>query len=88
MEQKAPVMKTVYPGGEYLFVDYSGQGLGYTDRAAQAVIPVEIFVASWGASSFTYVEASRTQSARDFVYAQVRAFAYFGCLPRVSRRIT
>lgn len=83
VEQAAPVMKTVYQGGEYLFVDYSGQRLSYTDRAAQAVIPVEIFVASWGASSLTYVEASRTQSARDFAYAHVRAIAYFGCLPRV-----
>jgi len=83
MERRAPVLKNDYTGGEYLFVDYSGKRLSYTDRDAGVVVPVEIFVASWGASSGTYVEATRTQSARDFVYAHVNAFAYFGCVPKV-----
>ena len=82
MERTKPVLKNDYQGGEYLFVDYSGQGLTYTDRDAGACVPVEIFVASWGASSHTYVEATRTQAARDFVDAHVHAFAYFGGLPQ------
>ena len=83
LERTKPVMKNDYTGGEYLFVDYSGQGLAYMDRDAGAHVPVEIFVASWGASSHTYVGASLTQSARDFVASHVQAFAYFGCVPRV-----
>ncbi len=83
MEQTQPVMKTDYIGGEYLFVDYSGQRLAFWDRDAGAQVPVEIFLASWGASSHTYVGASLTQSARDFVASHVQAFAYFGCVPRV-----
>ena len=78
-----PVWKNDFQGGEYLFVDYSGNGLAYTDREAGVAVPVEIFVASWGASSYTYVEATATQSARDFVYSHVNAFAYFGCIPQV-----
>jgi transposase len=77
------VMKNDYQGGEYLLVDYSGKRLAFLDRETGEQVPVEIFVASWGASSGTYVEATLTQSAQDFVYAHVRAFAYFGCLPRV-----
>ena len=83
LDRMQPVMKTVYQGGEYLFVDYSGQRLAYQDRDTGGQILVEIFVASWGASSQTYVEAPRTQSAHDVVYAHVRAFRYFQCLPRV-----
>lgn len=83
LEHTAPVMKNVYKGGEYLFVDYSGSGLAYLNRDTGMPVPVEIFVASWGASSGTYVEATLTQSARDFVYAHVRTFEYFGCLPQV-----
>jgi transposase len=82
MERRAPVLKNDYTGGEYMFVDYSGTKLSYTDADA-GVVPAEIFVASWGASSGTYVEATRTQSARDFVYSHVNAFTYFGCVPKV-----
>jgi len=64
-------------------VDYSGQGLAFWDRVAGRSVPVEIFVASWGASSHTYVGASLTQSAHDFVASHVQAFAYFGGVPRV-----
>lgn len=78
-----PVLKNDYQGGEYLFVDYSGQRLAYTDRDTGVQVPVEIFVASWGASSATYVEATLTQGARDFVYSHVNAFEYFGCVPQV-----
>ena len=77
MERTKPVMRTDYPGGEYLFVDYSGQRLAFWDRAADTQVPVEIFVASWGASSQTYVGGSLTQSARDFVASHVDAFAFF-----------
>jgi transposase len=83
MERTKPVMRTDYAGGQYLFVDYSGQRLAFWDRAAEAQVPVEIFVASWGASSHTYVGGSLTQSARDFVAAHVEAFAFFGCLPHI-----
>jgi transposase len=83
MERTKPVMRTDYPGGQYLFVDYSGQRLAFWDRAAEAQVSVEIFVASWGASSHTYVGGSLTQSARDFVASHVEAFAFFGCVPHL-----
>jgi len=83
MESHRPIMKNDFTGGEYLFVDYSGKKLSFTDCATGALVPVEIFVASWGASSGTYAEATQTQGARDFVYSHVRAFEYFGCVPKM-----
>lgn len=82
-ERTAPVMKNDYTGGEYLFVDYSGQKMSFMDRNTGERVSVEIFVASWGASSFTYAGASLTQSAGDFVASHIAAFAYFGCVPLV-----
>jgi transposase len=46
-------------------------------RAAQ------IFVAALGASSFTYVEATRGQTNVDWIGAQGRALAFFAGAPRV-----
>ena len=42
------------------------------------IIPVQIFVAVLGASSFTYAEAVWSQKLPDWIAAHVRAFAYFG----------
>src|SRR3954467_14576684 len=42
------------------------------------IIPVQIFVAVLGASSFTYAVAVWSQKLPDWIAAHVRAFAYFG----------
>ena len=43
---------------------------------------MQIFVAVLGASSFTYAEAVWSQKLPDWIAAHVRAFAYFGGVPR------
>jgi transposase len=40
-------------------------------------------VAVLGASNYTYAEATRTQSRRDFIASHVRAFEYFGGVPHL-----
>ena len=47
-------------------------------RLTGEIIPVQIFVAVLGASSFTYAEAVWSQKLPDWIAAHVRAFAYFG----------
>src|SRR3954471_20368516 len=42
------------------------------------IIPVQIFVAVLGASSFTYAAAVWSQKLPDWIGAHVRAFAYLG----------
>jgi transposase len=71
-----------HAGGDKLFVDYSGDKPSYLDLETGEVVPVELFVATWGASSYCYAEVTRTQSALDFVQSHVRAFRFFDCVPK------
>ena len=49
--------------GEKLFVDY-GEGLKLFDRQSGEAISTELFVAVWGASNYTYAEATDPTTAR------------------------
>ena len=75
-------MKVIHKGGDKLFVDYSGKKLRFWDRQERKWVEVEFFVASWGASSCCYCEASLTQSGQDWVSSHVRALEYFGGVPK------
>jgi len=74
-------MKMMHTPGDKLFVDYSGDGLEYVIRQSGEIVAVELFVCAWGASSYSYSEATDTQKAVDFAMSHVRAFEYFGCVP-------
>ena len=74
-------MRQTYKAGEKLFVDYSGKKPSYIDPGTGEQIFVELFVAVWGASNFTFAEATRTQQGPDWIASHQRAFAYFGGAP-------
>jgi len=74
-------MKVIHKGGDKLFVDYSGKKLRFWNRQEHRWVEVEFFVASWGASSHCYCEASLSQTGQDWVSSHVRALEYFGCVP-------
>ncbi len=75
------VMSQEHRAGEKLFVDY-GEGLSIVDPKTGELIPTHIFVATWGASNYTYAEASLTQKLPAWIGSHVRAFEYFNCVPR------
>jgi transposase len=72
------VMRFEHAPGAKLFVDYAGLTVDIVDRATGEVQAAQIFVAAMGASNFTYVEATLTQSLADWLGAHVRALEYFG----------
>ncbi len=74
-------MRQVYLAGDKLFVDYSGKRPCIWDEKTGERIPVELFVAVLGASSFTYAEASLTQRSPEWIASHVRALEYFGGAP-------
>jgi transposase len=76
-------MRQVHRAGEKVFVDYSGKKPVIHDAETGEVIEVELFVATLGASSYTYVEATRTQKLLDFTASTIRAFEFFGCVPKI-----
>ena len=74
----SPVMRQRHPAGERLFVDYAGQTVDVICPKTGEVRTAQIFVAALGASNYTYVEASWTQSLSDWTSSHVRAFEFFG----------
>ena len=75
-------MRQVHPAGERLFVDYAGQTVDVIDGATGEVRAAQIFVAVLGASSYTYAEATATQTLPDWIGAHVRALSFIGGVPR------
>lgn len=56
-----PLMGQQHRAGEKTFIDFSGKRPHLLDRRTGEEIPVELFVAALGASSYTYAEATPTQ---------------------------
>lgn len=76
-------MRQDYKAGEKLFVDY-GDGLDIWSTATGEPVRTQLFVCVWGASNFTYVEASLSQELSAWCGAHVRALEYFGGAPQVA----
>jgi transposase len=72
-----------YRAGEKLFVDYAGLTIPVIDSATGQQSPAYLFVATLGASNYTFCWASRSQSLPDWIEAHVRAFAFFGGVPAI-----
>ena len=77
------VMRQDHKAGEKLFVDYAGQTVAVTDPRTGVVRQAQIFVAVLGGSNYSYAEATRSQSLRDWIASHERAFAYFGGVPEI-----
>ncbi|MET4130872.1 transposase, partial [Roseovarius sp. MBR-38] len=74
----SPVMRQRHPAGERLFVDYAGHTVDVIDPTTGEVRPAQLFVATLGASNYTFAEATWTQSLPDWIASHVRAFDFFG----------
>jgi transposase len=74
----SPVMRQRHPAGERLFVDYAGATIDVIDPETGEVRAAQLFVATLGASNFTFAEATWTQTLPDWISSHVRAFSSFG----------
>ena len=62
-------------------MDYAGDTLDVIDGLSGEVRQAQIFVGVLGASNYTYVEATWTQSLPDWIASHVRMLAFFGGAP-------
>lgn len=76
-------MRLVHKAGEKLFVDYCGPTVLIINPDAGEIREAQIFVATWGASNYTYAHANWTQNKADWIDAYVNAFEFFGSVPEV-----
>jgi transposase len=78
-----PCMRQEYKAGEKLFVDSAGQTAPVVGPATGEVRPAQIFLALWGASNYTYAEATWSQTLPDWIGSHVRALTFFGSVTAV-----
>ena len=76
-------MRQTHIAGEKLFGDYSGNGVPLVDAATGEITTAQIFVATLGASNYTYACATARQTTADWIGAQVRALEFFGGVVRL-----
>ncbi|MFZ4216109.1 IS21 family transposase, partial [Pantoea endophytica] len=74
-------MRQHHIAGEKLFLDFCGPTLPVVYPDTGEVRQAHIFVATPGASNYTYVEASENQRQKSWLMAHVRAFEFFGGVP-------
>jgi len=79
MKNIEPTMRQVHNGGEKLFVDFSGDGLTFCDRSTSTIRKVSLFVASWGASSYSFAECSLDRTIQSWICLHKHMFRFFGC---------
>ena len=75
-------MRQEHRAGEKVFIDYS-DGLSIVDLVTGELILTQLFVAVWGASNYTYAEATLSQTLPNWIGSHVHAFRYFACVPRM-----
>lgn len=77
------VLRQEHRAGEKVFVDYAGQTMPVVDPATGEIREAQIFVGTLGASNFTYVEATWSQTLPDWIQSHVRMFEYLGGVPQL-----
>jgi len=75
-------MRQNHIAGEKLFIDYAGQTVPIHLRGGE-IKKAQIFVATLGASNYTYCEATWSQKSPDFIASHVRTFQFLGGVPQV-----
>ncbi len=74
-------MRQHHVAGEKLFLDFCGPTVPVVNPDTGEVRQAHIFVATLGASNYTYVEACENQRQESWLMAHVRAFEFFGGVP-------
>ena len=80
-------MRQTHTAGDKLFVDYAGTTIDIFDGLTGEVRNCQLFVAALGASSYTYAEATWTQTLPDWIGAHVNAFAAIGAMSQTCIRV-
>ncbi len=76
-------MRQTHRAGEKLFIDYSGDTVPVINAVTGEILAAQIFIASMGASKYTYAEATWTQTLPDWIASHIRMLEYLGCVPEI-----
>ena len=71
-------LRQEHRAGEKLFIDYAGQTAYIVDPKTGEITEAQIFLATLGASNYTFAEASLSQDLPSWIKSHVHAFEFFG----------
>jgi len=75
-------MRQHHNAGEKCFVDYGGSTVSVVSASTGAIREAQIFVATLGASNYTFAEATWSQSLPDWLGSHVRMLKFLADVPR------
>ena len=76
-------LRQEHRAGEKLFVDYAGQSLPIVDPVTGEITEAQIFLATLGASNYTFAEATLARDLPSWISSHVHAFEFFGGIPEI-----
>lgn len=76
-------LRQEHRAGEKLFIDYAGQTVSIVDPKTGEITEAQIFLATLGASNYTFAEASLSQDLPSWIKSHVHAFEFFGGVAKI-----
>jgi hypothetical protein len=67
-----------------MFVDWAGATIPIHNRSTGEITQAPLFVATLGASSYTYAEAARNQQLDSWIQVNMHALEFYGGVPQLS----
>ncbi|HAU1564348.1 IS21 family transposase [Legionella pneumophila] len=83
IKQISPVMRQVHKAGEKVFVDYAGMTVPWIEPSTGEIHEAQVFVASLGASQFTFVDITESQSLEHWISSHIRMWNTFGGVTKI-----
>jgi transposase len=78
------VLRQEHTAGEKMFVDWAGATIPVYDPHTGQAWQAPLFVATLGASSYTFAGCTRDQQMESWLRMHVRAFEHFGGIPALT----
>ena len=82
-ESPSTILADMRSGGEKLFLDFTGDTMGYIDMETGEMIQCQAFVATLPASDYGYLLFVPSQRTEDFVYAITQCLKHLGGVPKM-----
>lgn len=82
LKRRGLSMRQCHRAGEKAFLDYSGKKPSYIERSTGEIVEVELFVATLGASNYTFAEATPSQELHHWLGSNARALSFFEGVPQ------
>lgn len=82
---QSPTGRFPHPGGEEMEVDYAGMTVTIVNPESGETHQAPVFVATFPASDYIYAEVQPSRELCHWINGHVRAFEFFGGLPKILR---